>query len=377
MAYEIPLFDVNFDDREVEAVASTVRSGWISMGQNVERFETEVAGRLGVQHVVAVSNCTGALHLALVAMGVGPGDEVIVPSMTFVATANAVRYTGAEPVFADIVGIDEPNIDPEDAERKVGPRTRAIIPMHFGGFACRMDALLEIARQNGLKVIEDAAHAIDTPGVRRKPGTLGDVGCFSLFANKVITSGEGGFIATDDPDTAARIKLLRSHGMTTASYDRARGHATAYDVVEIGFNYRLDDIRAALALAQLEKLDGILERRATLRRRYLELLRPITEIVVPFNQFDVPSANYIFPVVLKDGGAERRERVREHLKTAGIQTSVHYPAVHRFAVYGFGKNLERTEEFADHEITLPFFDRLGDDQMDRVVSELAAALRAN
>jgi len=374
VSYTIPLFDVDFGEAEVRAVADTVASGWISMGRNVRRFEEEMSRRLGGVHVAAVSSCTAALHLAMVVSGIGPGDEVIVPSITFVATANAVRYVGATPVFADISGPEDPTLDPEDVRRKLTDRTRALVPVHYAGFPCQMEPLLALAREAGLVVIEDAAHAIDVPWGGRKLGTLGDLGCFSLFANKVITSAEGGFVTTRDPEVAERLRLLRSHGMTTVSWDRAKGHATSYDVVEVGYNYRMDDIRAALALAQLDRLDGILERRARLRARYCELLSDVPGLVVPFEEHDGPSANYIFPVVLEEGGTARREQVREQLKDAGIQTSVHYPAIHRFETYRTGASLPRSEAFADREITLPLYDRLSNEEVTTVVRVVTKAV---
>jgi len=376
VGYSIPLFDVCFDEAEVRAVAETVKSGWISMGRNVRRLEEEMSARLGGYEVVAVSSCTAALHLAMVVSGIGPGDEVIVPSITFVATANAVRYVGATPVFADIISIEKPTLDPEDVRRKLTERTRAVVLVHYAGFPCEMGELLALGHEHGLAVIEDAAHAIDVPWGQGKLGALGDLGCFSLFANKVITAGEGGFVVTRDPRVAERLRLLRSHGMTTVSWDRARGHATSYDVVAVGYNYRMDDIRAALALAQLEKLDGILERRAELRGLYCRLLAGVPGLVVPFHENEGASANYIFPVVLEAGDVARRERVRNWLKEAGIQTSVHYPAIHRFAVYRSGQALPESERFADLEITLPLYNSLHKEQVEYVVDSLQSALEA-
>lgn len=378
MAFHIPLFDVDFDEREAEAVAETVRSKWISMGRKVQQLEQEMARRLGTdsENVVAVSSCTGALHLAMVAAGIGPRDEVIVPSMTFVATANAVQYVGATPVFADIVGVEDPTLDPADVRRKLTEKTRAVVPVHYAGFPCDMGELLALARDQGITVIEDAAHAIDVVWEGRKLGMLGDFGCFSLFANKVITAGEGGFVVTRDAGIAEKLRLLRSHGMTTVSWDRARGHATSYDVVAVGYNYRMDDIRAALALVQFEKLDGILERRAGIRRLYLEHLSNVPGLVLPFKGFEGDSANYIFPVVLEEGDTQRREDLRHRLKEAGIQTSVHYPAIHRFAIYQGTDGLPHTERFADLEITLPFYDSLTEEQVQFVATTLQSAVEA-
>ncbi len=375
MSYTIPLFDANFDEHEAEAVAATVRSKWVSMGRNVAELEARFAERLGVRHVVAVTNCTAALHLAMVLAGLREGDEVLVPSLTFVATVNAVRYVGATPVFVDVVGDHDLGLDPADAAGKVTDRTRAVIPMHYGGFPASMDAIGALAENHNLTVIEDAAHAIDVSYHGRKLGTIGRLGCFSLFSNKVITSAEGGFITTDDDELAARARVLRSHGMTSLSYDRARGHATRYDVVGLGYNYRMDDIRGALALAQLDKLDRTLARRRELRGLYERELAEVSGIVVPYVGSGQESAHYILPVVLAAGDEARREAVRDQMKDRGVQTSVHYPPAHRFGLYAdLPAEVPVTDVVADREITLPLYDALEEEQVRFVVRCLAEAL---
>ncbi len=372
--YKIPLFDVEFDEREVQAVAETVRSGWISMGKNVQEVETKMAERLGGVHVVAVSSCTAGLHLALLASGIGPGDEVLVPSLTFVATVNAIRYVGAKPVFVDIISLDEPTLSIEDAQRKVTEKTRAIMPVHYAGFPSRIDAITELARHYELKVIEDCAHTPDVSYKEKKLGTWGDFGCFSFFANKIITSAEGGLIATKREDWAQRCRLLRSHGMTTLSYDRARGHATSYDVVELGYNYRMDDIRASLLLAQLEKLDTILKKRAQLRKMYIEELSSIDELLIPFEHFHGESSNYIFPIVLKDNAPLSRDEFRERLRMKGIQTSVHYPLVHRFKIYHDPVHLPLTEAYGKRTVTLPLYSKMTESHIRYIGKAVREAL---
>src|SRR4029453_12661615 len=217
----------------------------------------------------AVSNCTAALHLALLALGVGRDDEVVVPSLTFVATVAAVRYVEGVPVFCDVQSPENPTLDPGQLERSIGPKTKAIVVMHYAGFPCDMAEIMAIAGRRGLAVVEDAAHAPGSQYRGRSLGTIGDVGCYSFFSNKNITTAEGGMLTTSDSEHFRRIKLLRSHGMTTLSFDRARGHSTTYDVVEVGYNYRLDDIRAALGIVQLGRLSLDHERRVLLRERYL------------------------------------------------------------------------------------------------------------
>lgn len=345
------------------------------MGPRTAAFEAAFRELLGARHCVAVSSCTAALHLALVTLGIGPGDEVIVPSMTFVATVNAIRYTGAAPVFCDIVGPEDLTVATDSLPKLITDRTRAIVVMHYAGFPCRMAEVMDIAEKNGLKVVEDAAHAVVSEYQGRKLGTIGHVGCFSFFSNKNVSTAEGGMLATDSDAVHGKVKLLRSHGMTTLSYDRARGHGAAYDVVELGYNYRLDDIRASLGVTQLQGLDRDLERRARVRARYLERLASLKGITVPFSSHKGRVSNYIFPVVLNDAGAAKRDEVRQRMHNRGIQTSVHYPAVHRFTIYRRkGVSLPKTEYVADNEISLPMFSRLTDGDVDHIVETLKQCL---
>ena len=376
MAYTIPLFNLNFDEREARAAYDTIRSGWISTGPKNAELEQMFASVLGVKHAVSVTNCTDALHLGCIICGFGPGDEVLCPSLTFAASANCIAYTGATPVFCDIVGPEHINIDPEDIERKITPRTKGIVVVHMAGFPARMDRIMEIARAHGLKVIEDACHGPLSEYRGRKLGSIGDCSAFSFFSNKNISTGEGGMFVTNDDETAAKARLLRSHGMSTMSYQRATGHATEYDITCLGYNYRMDDIRAAIAIEQLKKLPGDLEARIKVRARYLERLSEIDGITVPFADNREFVSNYIMPVVLNGGDREHRNSVREKIHAAGIQTSVHYPAIHRFSIYrGQGAVLPRTEFVTDHEITLPMYAALTLEQVDFICDTLKRALQ--
>jgi len=364
MSYTIPLFDLNFDAAEEQAALEVLRSRWISTGPKTAEFERMFAEMLGVPHAVAVANCTCALHLALLLVGVGPGDEVIVPSLTFVATVNAIRYVGARPVFCDIISAEDLTVDPAMMRQLVTPRTKAIMVMHYAGFPCRMGEIMALAQEHNLAVVEDACHGPLSEYNGKKLGTIGAVGCFSFFSNKNISTGEGGMLVTGDAGYAARARLLRSHGMTTLSYERAKGHATSYDVVEPGYNYRMDDIRAAIGIAQLGKLRRDIARRAEVRRWYEEALGGVDEVIVPFAGRGGVVSNYIFPIVLRESTAAQRDAVRERLHAAGIQTSVHYPAVHRFSSYRqYGAALPMTERVADTLITLPMYAGLNCDDV--------------
>ena len=249
-------------------MGEVVRSGWWSMGPHVAEFEREFADFCGAKAALAVANGTAALHLGLLAVGCGPGDEVLVPSLNFVAAANTIGHVGAVPVFCDIEGTSSLNLDPDDLEAAIGPATRAIVVMHYGGHPCRMDAILDLAGRHGLAVIEDAAHAPGASWRGRMCGTLGDVGCFSFFSNKNLPTGEGGMVVTNDDALADRIRLLRSHGMTTLTWDRHRGHSGEYEVVAQGLNYRFDELRAAIGLVQLRRLQKLNAARSRIVARY-------------------------------------------------------------------------------------------------------------
>jgi dTDP-4-amino-4,6-dideoxygalactose transaminase len=377
MSYRIPLFDLNFDQAEEQAVLACLRSKWISTGPRTADFERTFSEMCGGAHAIALSNCTVALHLALVLTKIGAGDEVICPSLTFVATANVIRYVGATPVFADIVGPHDLTLDPADIERKITPKTKAIMVMHYAGFPCDMDAIMEIAHRHDLRIIEDACHAPFSEYKGRKLGTIGDVGCFSFFSNKNLSTGEGGMLITNNDAYLERAKLLRSHGMTSMSYQRATGHSTSYDVVEYGYNYRMDDLRAALGSAQLGKILPDLAARARVRERYLAGLSPVQGVTVPFAGHTEFTSNYIFPIVLDNADAARRDQVRDDLATAGIQTSIHYPPVHLFSTYKqFHSELPVTESLAHQLITLPMYAALSMDMVDDVCNTLSKTLNA-
>ena len=376
MSYKIPLFDLNFDHKEGQAAIEVIESKWISTGPKTAAFEEKFALMLGSKHAIALSNCTVALHLALKLVGVESGDEVICPSLTFVATCNAIRYVDAIPIFTDIVSLEQPVISPQDIRDKITAKTKAIIVMHYGGFSCDMDAIMGIANEFNLKVIEDACHAPFSVYKKNKLGTIGDVGCFSFFSNKNISTGEGGMLVTNNDDYASRTKLLRSHGMTSMSYERAKGHSTSYDVVELGYNYRMDDIHSAIGLVQLDKIEADLEKRAQVRAMYIDALKEVPKVIIPFQNYKEYSSNYIFPIVLQDTTAEFRDDVRNKLAEAGIQTSMHYPAVHRFLIYKeFYKNLPITDQMVSSMITLPMYAKLTMQEIEFIVETLKNILK--
>lgn len=374
--YNIPLFDLNFGEEEEQAVVETLKSKWISMGPKCAELEKKFAELFQVKYACAVTNCTAALHLACLALEIGEKDEVICPSLSFAATVNCVRYTGAIPVFADIYGNHNLCINADEIESLITDRTKAIIPMHYAGFSCDMNKIMDIARRHNLYIIEDACHGPMSVYNGRKLGTIGDVGCFSFFSNKNISTGEGGMIVTNNEELYHKIKLMRSHGMTTMSYQRASGHATSYDIVNLGYNYRMDDIRASIGIVQLNKLRSDLERRNEVRKWYIEYLSEIDgeSISIPFKENKEFVSNYIFPIVLENSTAEKRNSIRNVLHEKGIQTSIHYPAIHRFSIYKeFSRSLPNTEYVSDNEITLPLYGMLGKEQVKYITYEVAEA----
>ena len=376
MEWKIPLSDIDFGPEERAAVDRVLQSKWLTMGSVTDDFERAFAAYVGAKYAIAVTNATAALHLSCVVAGLGPEDEAIVPSLTFVATANAVRYTGARPVFADIVGEQDLNISYQSIEKAITERTRAILVVHYGGYACDMPSITKLARERGLIVIEDAAHAVGSELGGRKLGTWGDIGCFSFFSNKNMTTGEGGMLVTDDELYSQRLRLLRSHGMTSLTWDRHKGHAWSYDVVDLGYNYRIDEIRAALGKVQLEKLPTNNERRRHLTQVYRDALQELApQVIVPFINHAGISAAHLMPVLLPSGA--NRLNFMESMKSQGIQTSIHYPPIHSFTAFKGGdeKNLlPITDDIAGREVTLPLFPTMSDEDVLTIVKAIAQAL---
>jgi dTDP-4-amino-4,6-dideoxygalactose transaminase len=372
------LSDLDFGPEEQEAVHNVLASKWLSMGEVTEAFERHFAAFLGVPYAVAVSSGTAALHLALAALGIGVGDEVIVPSLTFVASVNAVLYVGATPVFVDITSPQDFSIAPQAIERAITPATKAVMVVHYGGYPADMAAIATAMAGRDIAVVEDAAHA---PGAQldgRALGSFGDTGCFSFFANKNMTTGEGGMLITSRQDVYERVRRLRSHGMTTVTWDRHRGHASSYDVVDLGFNYRTSEINAALGLAQLQKLPANTQRRRALTEQYHRLLRDIPGVAIPFQTHRGASAYHLLPVLLERSTV--RTQVMQHLALRGIQTSIHYPPIHQFSLYKklyqiSPVSLSHTEAVGSCQMTLPLYADMTENQVDYVCTCVADALQ--
>jgi len=318
---------------------------------------------------VAVSNCTAALHLALVLAGIGQGDEVILPSMTFVATANAVRYVGATPIFADIESIHTPHLTAKTIKEKITDKTRAIMPMHYAGYPCRMLDIHVLANKHGLKVVEDVAHGPIKLSDDRWVGMSSDFACYSFYANKTISAGEGGMLICKKSDDAANARLLRSHALSTSAMTRHLSGADGYDVVGLGYNYRMDEMRAVLGRAGLKQYHENREKRQTAVLLYRDLLKNIPGIVVPFNK-QAESSFHLMPIDLENQSV--REKVIDGFNKHGIGYSVHYPPVHLLSAYeNIGSSgLTNTEIFAECELSLPLYPSITPDQIEMVVQAI-------
>ncbi len=373
--WKVQFFKLNYDKRELDAVRDTLESGWITMGQRTIDFENAYSSYLGEDaKCLAVANGTAALHIAVQSLGLQPDDEVIVPSYTFIADLNVVSITGAKIVLADIVSKTDLTMDPDDIKRKITEKTKAVLIVHYGGYSCDLDPILEICRENKLKLIEDCAHVPGGDYKGRKLGTFGDLSAWSFFTNKNLAVGEGGMVVTRDPELYEKCKYLRSHGMTVASFDRMKGRAATYDVVAPGFNYRIDEMRSALGLVQLNKLSESNESRRKLTERYFIELKKMENVIIPFLDYNLGTPTYhILPILLDE--KINRSKVIELLKNDGIQTSIHYPSIQSFTAYkSIVNDTPLAQYVSDHEITLPLFPTMSFDQVDLVCNSLKKAL---
>ncbi len=364
---KIPLTRPYFGQEEIDEIRKVLESGWVAQGPKVQEFETNVAEHLGTRYAVAVTNCTAALHLALLAVGITGGDEVLVADYTFPATGHAVLYCGATPVFVDI----DPktyNIDPERIEDAITDRTKAIIPVHTFGQPADMDPILQNAADHGLTVIEDAACALGARYKERYAGTIGDVGCFSFHARKGITTGEGGMLVTDNRDIAAKARHLATFGMTTAWTREQSDAFTIPAFTDVGYNYKMSDITAAVGVAQLRRLDIIIERRGALARHWDRCLESIDGIAPPYVDPGV-TAIYQTYVALVDPGIDRNRLISE-LQRRGIQTQIGTYASHIQPVYGSRELCSHSLDIYNRAIALPLYVSLTENEIDIIARTL-------
>ena len=378
----LPFALPDIGDDEINEVVDALRSGWVTTGPKTKQFEADFAAFIGDGvEAIAVNSATAGLHLALEAVGVGEGDEVIVPSYTFTATAEVVRYLGAHPVIVDVDPVTF-NIRPEAIRAAITPKTRAIMPVHFAGLACDMDAILAIAREHNLKVVEDAAHAMPTCYKGKLIGTLdSDVTVFSFYANKTMTTGEGGMVVTKDEALAARMKVMRLHGINRDAFDRFTSKTPAwyYEIVAPGFKYNMTDMAGALGRVQLKRLPAFLQRRQQLAQRYLEALKELP-LILPA---DAPAGDvhswHLFVLRLAENARLTRDEVIQQLSDAGIGTSVHYVPLHR-QPYWRDRYQLTPEMFPEADkayqsmFSIPLFTAMSDGEQERIIAALHAIL---
>jgi len=379
----LPFALPDIGEEEIAEVVDTLRSGWVTTGPKARRFEAEFATFLGDAslHCIAVNSATAGLHLALEALDIGPGDEVITTTHTFTATAEVVRYLGADVKLVDI----DPatlNIDPAAIEAVVTPRTKAIIPVHYGGLAADMPSILAIARRHGLKVVEDAAHALPATSSGRLVGTLdSEAAVFSFYANKTITTGEGGMLVTRDGALAKRAQVMRLHGMSRDAFDRFTASVPSwyYEIVAPGFKYNLTDIAAALGLQQLKKAHRFAQRRAAIAARFNEALAALPVLTAPLAPAGELHAWHLYPLRLADGATVSRARVIERLFERGIGCSVHYIPLHLQPYWRDRYRLTpqmfpHSQRVYERQLSLPIYTRMTDDDVERVVRAVEHAV---
>jgi len=376
----IPFSAPSIADGEVAAVTAVLESGWLTTGPRVREFEAAMTAYTGARFAIAVNSCTAALHLSLLAAGVGPGDEVITTPLTFCATANAIIHTGATPVLADIAR-DTMNLDPSAVEAAITDRTAAIVPVHFAGRPADMPALRRLATRHGLALIDDAAHALGTAIDGRRVGSIADLTCFSFHATKNVTTGEGGMVTTDSAEQADRIRVLALHGMSRDAWARYTREGTPhYDVVAAGFKYNMMDIQAALGLQQLARFDALQQRRARIWQRYDEALAGLpVHCPLPSAPGTVHARHLYTILVDRDECGLTRDELFAALRARGIGTSVHFRALHLHPYYAQTQGHARgafphAEYISDRTLSLPLWADLADEDVTRVVEALTELL---
>jgi len=371
MEIKVPLLRPYFDSEELEEIKKVLDSGWVSQGPKVKELEDEIAEYLGVKYAIAVTNCTSALHLALLSIGVKRGDEVLVADYTFPATGHAVLYCRAEPIFVDI-DLKTYNINPESIEEKITERTKVIIPVHTFGQPAEMDKIMEIAKDHNLKVIEDAACALGAKYKDKYAGTIGDVGCFSFHARKGITTGEGGMVVTDDKNLAEKIRNLSVFGMTSA-WDREKNTEFIIpEFTELGYNYKMSDITAAVGVTQLKRLEKIIERKRALAKYWNEQLQEIEFIEPPYVSENVKHI-YQSYVALVDRHINRNKLIVTLMKR-GIQTQIGTYASHIQPVYNSNQKCPNSLEIFNRSLALPMYYMLREEDIDVAAAHLKKAL---
>lgn len=383
----IPFFKLSACDEEISNVRQVLESGWLTTGKWAQELEGLFATYCGVQHALAVNSCTAALHLGIEALGIGPGDKVIVPSLTFTASAEVIRYVGADPVFIDIDN-DTLLLNPQvvDSILEQTPEVKAVIAVHFGGQSAQLDGemgLLAVCRKHNVKLLQDAAHAFPASDTYGPMGSVGDVTCFSFYANKTITSGEGGMLVTNDHEIAKRVKMMRLHGIDRDVWDRFTGTNASswiYDVKAPGFKYNMPDVNAAIAVAQFHKAESFRQARQLIALKYRHAFKNITGLdIIQLRVQPEQHSHHLFPIVLNEKASISRDDFIAKLAERGISTSVHYRPLHQMSYYREKYELD-SQDFPNTEtywrgcVSLPIYPAMSNESVDRVITEVSHLL---
>jgi dTDP-4-amino-4,6-dideoxygalactose transaminase len=378
---EIPFHKPYITEDEISEVLDSLRSGWITMGPKTIEFEKKFKEYVGSKNAVSMNSCTACLHLALKAIGLKEGDEVIAPAITFTATAEVITYFNAKPVLVDVEK-ETSNIDVSKIEGKITKNTRAIIPVHYSGHPCDMDEILDIAKRYNLLVIEDAAHAIPAWYKNRAIGTIGDITCFSFYATKSLTTGEGGMATTENDEWADRMRILRLHGISKDAWKRYTNEGSwYYEVIEAGYKYNMTDIQAALGLAQLRKIDWMWKRRKEIAEKYTESFQALHEVITPFVKPDRESAWHLYVIKLNLEMLNiNRNQFIEELKDRGVSTSVHFIPLYRHpyykaAFYYNSQDFPASESIYERIISLPVYPGMIDENVERVIESVEDVIK--
>ena len=378
-AEKVPFFIPWITDKDKKAVLEALTSRWLTGGPRAKELEKMFANYIGVKHSVSVNSCTAALHLAMRALNIGPGDEVIVPVLTFAATANAPLFAGAKTVFADV---DEKtfNISPKDIQNKITEKTKAIIIVHYGGQPCDMKEIIQIAKRHDLYVVEDCAHSLGAEYMGQKTGAIGTIGCFSFYPTKIITTLEGGMVTTNDEKIAEQAKILREHGMTKSAFEREKKATWYYNVVCLGYNYRLNEVQAALGISQLKRVEEINKKRIEAAHYYARKLKETDGIIPPYKAKDRTHVYHLYVIRVTERYGIDRDELYKRLSTKGVGLSVHYTPLHLLTFYekklGYRVGDFPTAEKISKEIlSLPLFPTISKAQIDYVIEEIKKAMK--
>jgi len=370
----VPYFTPWITEQDKKNVLKALNQRWLTNGPFLKKFESKAKQFLGSKYAIGVGSATHALHLSVKSLGIGPGDEVIVPTFTFAATANAVSYCGAKPILTD-VDLDTFNISSKEIEKKITKRTKAIIVVHYGGQACDMDKIISISKKHGLHIVEDCAHALGTTFRNKKCGNIGSSGCFSFYPTKIITTGEGGMITTNNLKINKRVRTLKSQGMTINAYDREKKGQWKYDITEVGYNYRLDEIRASLGTSQMERVSEINKRRMKIARKYDKKITKISGITKPKTKPDRNHIYHLYTIKIEKDYPITRDELIKKLHRNGIGTSVQYYPLHLMSYFrkkykNKRKQFPNANLLKDQVLCLPIFPQMTDKQLNYVISKL-------